>query len=273
MNSKILTALMAAAVSVAGVVSQANSASAFGWNNNWTQSPIYSKAQTGFDDTPFQAFVQKEGIAIQNSGQFKVDPSKLNLKYDYNVSSYFINEGAGYHNQLAYSSTGKTNQSNLLFKDASCGGAGCVGGWDGDNYAGTHLNFGDGVKMGTIKGGSQLDFFLRGDGVNRGDNAYVYGTKTAANPDGLQHTVAYTFGKKYLMIGFEDLYGDGKSAQGKFGEGSDRDFNDTVFVVDIGEANVRALEGKSVPEPSVVLTLLGLGGAALLKRRGGQQAD
>jgi hypothetical protein len=41
-----------------------------------------------------------------------------------------------------------------------------------------------------------------------------------------------------------------------------------VFVVDIGEDNVRALEGKSVPEPSVVLTLLGLGGAALLKRRG-----
>lgn len=269
MSKKFLTGLVLATASIAGVTAHASSAAA---NSVWDmpQPTIYSKAQTGFDDSPYQQYVQQEGLAIPNSAQFELDSSKLNLKYDYNVTTYFINEGAAYRNQLAFSSTGSTNTQGLLFKDISCSGAGCAGDWGGNA-----LKLGDSVKLGTIEAGSQLDFQLRSDGLNRGSNAYVYGTQDALNPDKLQHVVAYAIKDTgYLLLGFEDLFGNGTSAQGKFGERSDRDFNDTVFLVDVGKRNVDAFMGKDVPEPSAVLSLLGVGAASVLKlrRRRSEQA-
>jgi hypothetical protein len=273
MNNKFLSGLLIVAAAITGSMVQATSASAqMAWNNSWQQPQIFSGASVGFDHKPFQQFVQQEGVAIPNSGQKKINSNNLFLKYDYNVSVSFINEGAGYRNQLAFSSTGKTNTSGLLFNDISCSGsydgATCAGDWGGNA-----LKFGDTVKTGMIQGGSQLDFALRANGLNRGDDAYIFGTKSAKNADGLNHVVAYTYGSKYLLLGFEDLYGRGGSAQGKFGETSDRDFNDTVFVVDIGEANVACLNSgnctaTATPEPAAIAGLVGLGvTAAALKRR------
>jgi hypothetical protein len=260
MKTTLLTGLIAA-VTFTGVLANATSASAISSSSSvWdqTQSTIIK----GFDAAPFQKFVQAERVALPNAGQFKLDPTKLKLKYDHNVSAYFINEGAGYRNQLAYESTGATNQTGLMFKDISCEGAGCVGAWGGNA-----LKLGDGVNIGTLKGGSQLDFFLRADGLNRGSNANVFGTKTTSNQDGLQHVVAYAY-KNYLLMGFEDLYGDLNATGGK-NERSDRDFNDAIFVVDIGEQNVKELINptQSTPEPSAILSLAGLGAAGLLGLR------
>jgi hypothetical protein len=266
MKVQLLTAVLAA--SITGVVSQAQSASAFTWNNAWTQPTIQSAAQTGFDHLSFQQFVQKERLELKTADMARVDLSKLNLKFDYNVKSYFINEGAGYRNQLAFQSTGTTNTSGLIYKDIACGtadnvtGATCQGAWGGDT-----LNFGDSVNLGTIKAGSQLDFWLRADGANRGDKSYIFGTQNASNADGLQHAIAYAY-KGMIVMGFEDLYGDGKSNQGKFNERSDRDFNDTVFVIDIGEDNLKAIQTK-VPEPGS-LAAIGLAASAgirTLRRR------
>ncbi|MHC5927661.1 hypothetical protein [Nostoc sp.] len=117
-------------------------------NNAWTQPTISSEFSTGFNDTPFQQFVQKESVAIPKSGQVKLDPSKLNLKYDYNVSVDFINEGASYRNQLAFNATGTTNKSGLLFKDASCDESKCIMGG-----ASSGLKLVMGVDIGTIAGG------------------------------------------------------------------------------------------------------------------------
>ncbi|MER3434622.1 MAG: PEP-CTERM sorting domain-containing protein [Leptolyngbya sp. ERB_1_1] len=258
MNNKFLAGL-AMAATVTGAFVHAPSASAFTWNNSWSQPTIYSKQQVGFDDTPYQKYVQKERVQIANSEQFLLDPAKLNLKFDHNVSVSFINEGAGFRNQLAFSSKGTTNTSGLLFKDISCTGAGCVGDWGGNA-----LNLGDTVKLGTIKGGSQLDFGLKANGFNGGTN--IFGTKTKENEDGLQHVVAYAVGNRYILMGFEDLYGE-KGATGGKNQNSDRDFNDAVFVVDVGEKNLKELTGKKVPEPSIVLSLLGLGAAGLVARR------
>ncbi len=263
MNTKLATSLLITAAAVTGAFSQIAPAAALSASSSIWDKPqptIYSKSQTGFNDAPYQKFVQQEGLAISNSGQFQLDSSKLALKYDYNVSAFFINEGAGYRNQLAFSSVGKTETAGLLFKDISCEGTGCVGSWGGNA-----LKLGDGTKIGEIKGGSQLDFFLRADGLNRGTSANVFGTQTSQNADGLQHLVAYAVGKKYLLLGFEDLYG-AKGATGGKNENSDRDFNDSVFVIDIGEDNLNALV-KPVPEPSVSLSLIGLGAAGLLLRR------
>jgi hypothetical protein len=253
MKVQLLTAVLAA--SITGVVSQAPSASAFTWDNAWTQPTIQSAAQTGFNHQPFQQFVQQERLELSTAGLAKIDLSKLNLKFDYNVKSYFINEGAGYQNQLAFESTGTTTKSGVLFNDISCGttDVGCIGAWGGDA-----LDLGDGVSTGTIKAGSQLNFWLRANGVHRGNDSYIFGTQTASNADGLQHAVAYAY-KGMIVLGFEDLYGDGTSNQGKFGEKSDRDFNDTVFVIDIGEDNLKAIQ--NVPEPGS-LAAIGLAASA-----------
>ncbi|MDF5709415.1 MAG: PEP-CTERM sorting domain-containing protein [Nostoc sp. S4] len=270
MKRTLFTAFIAATATLTGLVSKVETASASGftWNNSWTQPTVQSKSQTGFNDIPFQQFVQAEGVAIPNSGQFKLDPNNLNLKYDHDVSVYFINEGAGYRNQLAFEATGTTNKSGLLFNDISCEGNGCVGGWGGNA-----LKLGDGVNIGNVTGGTQLDFWLRADGLNRGDSANIFGTDTASNADKLQHAVAYAY-NNYILLAFEDLYGGFQasgidSATGRWNEGSDRDFNDVVVVLDIGEANVKALIGTSVPEPSVTLSMFAVGAVSMfgLRRR------
>lgn len=263
MKNTLLTGLLTA-VTLATTSFVASPANAFSWNNSWTQPTIKSKALTGFDDSPFQQFVQGERIHLSNAAQFQLDPSKLFLKHDHDVSVFFINEGASYRNQLAYEATGTTNRSGLLFKDISSAEA--IGNWGGDA-----LNLGDGVNIGKVSGGTQLDFWLRADGLNRGSNASIFGTQTASNLDKLQHVVAYAY-KNYIMLGFEDLYGglyaSGiDSNTGKYNESSDRDFNDVVMVVDVGEANIKELVG--VPEPSVTLALIGMSvaGALGLRRR------
>jgi hypothetical protein len=263
MTNKFLAGFLVAAAAITGSFAQASSASAFTWDNNWQQPQIFSGASVDFDHKPFQQFVQSEGVAIPNSGQKKVDANNLFLKYSHDVKVSFINEGAGYRNQLAFTSTGATNTSGMLFNDIACegsyDGATCAGGGDGNT-----LKFGDTVKAGMIKGGSQLDFGLRANGFYQGSNAHIFGTPESANPDGLNHVVAYTYGSRYLLMGFEDLYG-------KLGEGSDRDFNDTVFVVDIGEANVQCLNAGTcntkTPEPAAAIGLIGLAATAWATKR------
>jgi hypothetical protein len=270
MKRNLITALIAATATLTGLVTKVETASAtgFNWNNSWTQSTVQNKSQTGFNDSPFQQFVQAESVALPNSGQLKLDVTKLNLKYDHDVSVFFINEGAGYRNQLAFDASGTTNKSGLIFNDISCEGNGCVGGWGGNA-----LKLGDGVNVGNVTGGTQLDFWLRADGLNRGNSANIFGTDTASNADGLQHAVAYAY-NNYILLAFEDLYGGlhasgVDSATGKWNEGSDRDFNDVVVVLDIGEANVKALIGATVPEPSVTLSMFAVGAVSMfgLRRR------
>jgi hypothetical protein len=262
MKTSFVTGVLAATTTLASVLALAAPVKAFSWNNAWTQPTIKGKTEIGFDDAPFQQFVQAERIQLPGAGQFLLDPSKLFLKYDHEVKVHFINEGAKYRSQLAFEATGATIASGLVFSDISSAEA--IGNWGGDA-----LNLGDSVSLGKLAAGTQLDFWLRANGHNGGTN--IFGTKTESNLDKLQHVVAYAY-RNYLILGFEDLYGDlwAKGTDpltGKANESSDRDFNDVVLVVDIGEANVRELTG--VPEPATVLALAvtGLAGALGLRRR------
>ncbi len=69
------------------------------------------------------------------------------------------------------------------------------------------------------------------------------------NPDGIQHFVSLAVtalaDSPYLLIGVEDLRG-----------GGDQDYNDLVFVLDIGAENVAQLVAATVPLPSMNLSLL-----------------
>lgn len=84
----------------------------------------------------------------------------------------------------------------------------------------------------------------------------IWSLNDALNPDGLQHAMAYYY-NDLLVVGFEDLWG-----------GGDKDYNDTVFVIDVGKDNARALAGiASVPEPSGVAALFGIATVGFLKSR------
>ena len=199
---------------------------------------------------------------------YALDPAKLQLQTDSNVRVYFVGEGASYANSLGFNTTGSGVDSGnplLVFPNASS----ALSSYDPakntekdddskDKYRtkSTPLLPGDFVDLGTFKSGSALDFFLIADGYNGGGN--TYSTDESANPDKINHVVAFAYAmpdSPYLIIGFEDLYG-----------GGDRDFNDLLFAVDIGAANVAALT--ATPEPATYLSLgafLGLG--LLWKRR------
>jgi hypothetical protein len=98
------------------------------------------------------------------------------------------------------------------------------------------------------------------------------------NIDGLQHAVGYGIGD-FLLLGKEDLYGDlwakGQDAKtGKWNENSDRDFNDVVVAVKLGEKNISRLvkesnsvKSASTPEPTAALPMVVIGAFGLMGLR------
>jgi len=190
-----------------------------------------------------------EGRRINDNAHL-LDPGKLKLATDSNVRAYFIGEGAGYENSLGFNTAGggvRSGNPELIFPNASMGG---------NRTAATPLQPGDFVDLGTILGGQKLDFFLIANGATRTPGA-VYSTDISVNPDGINHVITFaTVVQGYLILGFEDLLG-----------GGDRDFNDVLFAIDLGSANLAALT--ATPEPSTYMTM-GLflaGGVWVMRRR------
>ena len=178
-----------------------------------------------------------------------LDPDRLNLAFDSDIRVYFVGEGAGYHNTLGFNENdGGIDSGNpqLIFPDASVSGdylnpnAAIV------RNSSTPLAQGDFVELGTINSGTELNFFLIGNGAYGG--THVYSTDESVNPDGIQHVVSFAIeDSSYLLLGFEDLYG-----------GGDRDYNDLLFALDIGTMNVNELieTAALVPEAEEVLLLV-----------------
>lgn len=212
----------------------------------------------------FQTFSRTESQAIDANelGARILDPSKLMINYDQEVAVFFINEGAGYRNQLGVTATGTTEFSELLFSDITCLDPDCThtGYRSPYNQFGTPdgqpLEIGDYSNLGLIEAGTQLDFFLRRDGFRK-NNTDIFYTETDRNPDGLQHVIAYDY-QDFLILAWEDLYG-----------GGDLDYNDVVFALEIGKKNLEELpeiEDVNLSSPSWLLQL-GAGLAVMLLRR------
>lgn len=193
-----------------------------------------------------------ERISVADASALSLDPTKLTLATESTARVYFVGEGAGYHNTLGFNvldgnqakPTGAIgDNAQLIFPDASS-----TQSYYNPSNAGSRSSWnpvlaGDFVDLGTFQAGSTLDFFLIANGANGGKNSYA--APATRNPDGIDHVVSFALpNSPYLIIGFEDLF-----------NGGDRDFNDILFVVDIGEANVQQLV--SAPEPSIWLTLGG----------------
>jgi hypothetical protein len=182
-----------------------------------------------------------------------LDPSQLTVATKSDVRVYFVGEGASYHNSLGFNTQGgaiSASGSQLIFPDVSTPD-------NGKRSNQEPLLPGDFVQLGNFNAGTKLDFFLIADGANGGTN--VFSTNSSLNKDGINHVVSYAFavpGSSYLLLSFEDMYG-----------GGDRDYEDAIFAVDFGAANVQNLIA-SVPEPGVISLLCVFGGTlALAKRR------
>lgn len=198
-----------------------------------------------------------EGHAI-NDATLRLDPTRLLLQNASDIRVTFLGEGAGYQNTLGFNPTGTgigSGNPQLIFPNASSS----VSTYDPSQTASrtpsAPLLPGDFVDLGHFNAGTLLDFFLIANGAAGGRN--VFSTNAGANPDHINHVVAFAVpGTSYLILGFEDLLG-----------GGDRDFNDVLFAVDIGAANVARLT--ATPEPAAWVSLVGLVGLVfgLLRRR------
>lgn len=173
-------------------------------------------------------FTEREG--------FVLDPSRLFLRTasEYPIRVYFIHEGAGYHNCLglsrALAGEEEMGEPGLIFPDASFKGPNSQ-----HRDAQDPLVVGDFVELDHGAPGQRLDFFCIP--YKPWDDSYVatWFNNRALNPDGLQHVVAFVMpDSPYVMIGFEDLWG-----------GGDLDYNDCLFVIDIGEVNAENLFDES----------------------------
>lgn len=273
MKNQLFTSLLAAITLGSSILSGNAAASAFDIKSR-DQAPDAFKSIL----QDFRAFVGEEAktLSPETIKAKQVDLSKLQLKFDHDVNVFFIGETAGgYRNRLDFKATGSTVASGKIFGDTSCN--------TGDknflnfskfcpnpndplaNKADKPLNVGDWANIGNMKAGTQLDFLLLANDINGGITGTdkngntvkgVWSLNQALNPDGLQHAIAYYY-KDYLVFGFEDLWG-----------GGDKDYNDTVFAIDIGAENARYVAGITpVPEPSATLALFGIAGLGLFKVR------
>ncbi|MBW4513431.1 MAG: DUF4114 domain-containing protein [Scytonematopsis contorta HA4267-MV1] len=275
-TNKLLTVLLAATTLGASLLTAATPANAFTIKGR-------DEAPAAFKDNiqDFSQFVGKEAryLEPEKIGAQRVDLSRLLLKFDHNVSVFFVGETAGgYRNRLDFLATGKNGATTTgkIFGDTSCStrDSGFTNFTDfcqnpnedveGRSKQDSPLNVGDFVTIGNFKAGTKLDFLLHSNDINGGIYGQnkegqtvkgIFSLDDSKNPDGMQHTMGYLY-KNFLILGYEDLWG-----------GGDKDYNDTVFAIDIGKANAQHFESAAVPEPSVALGLLGVSAIGFLKNR------
>jgi serralysin len=197
---------------------------------------------------------------------FKTD--LLTMAESRTVKVTFDSEEAGYRNTLGVykvdPKTGAMTDVKVMFENASLQGS-------GGDLIGGQSSFGFDVQA-----GDKIGFFLIGDGASsnnfaklgagtykfvdqKGNAATVdsvgakmvhvspkgvqtpisgpvyhtagFGDRAKLNADGIEHTMGYKKNDNgAFQIGFEDLW-----------KGGDRDFDDSVFTVDIGKASVEVL--------------------------------
>jgi len=181
-----------------------------------------------------------------------LDSNELKLKTASDARVYFVGENTENSNMLAFYNPieSGTWPRGLVFPDASSP----VSTYDPANTAERQIPApllpGDFVDLGKLDGGSKLGFFFY-----NGDAGETWYKSRYGNWDGVDHAVAFAYqmpNSPYLIFGLEDTYGGG-------------DYNDVVFALDIGAANVKALT--TAPEPAMALTLVSFLGMTLRRKR------
>jgi hypothetical protein len=189
-----------------------------------------------------------------------VDLNNLFLQHDSEISITFLGEGTVKQNDLSYNVNGGANTAIWNDVNAVNNSASDFLETPTDPTNGT-MQYGETMSLGSFNKGDQFEFMLTPEysgrdenGVKREGVVYSSITGNSVNSDGLQHAIGYAFNDRYMILGFEDLYGESGQARSQGGENSDRDFNDVLFLVDLGEGNL-----EKVPEPATASALLAAG--------------
>ncbi len=209
-------------------------------------------------------------ILYGSGGPSLVQVTGIQIKDDYPVSVVFEGETAGYRNTFGYykiDEDGGIYDVEFIWENASLQGSGgsliqgesreyldvapgetiaffiISNGYNLNNqYRNINLETGtlaflnsDGTQA-TINSKAPRLYHIAEDGTQTlvQINPYhtaAYGETVGLNPDSILHTTGvFKADKGTITLGFEDLYG-----------GGDRDFDDSVFTVDIGTVNANVL--------------------------------
>ena len=182
--------------------------------------------------TDFAEFVNTEANAlsreeVETQAPERVIPDALRMVEDYEGAVIFIDEGAGYQNSF-YLDT--QYSSDLIFENVSCVVSSCV-------KPNLTLTPEQGVTPGqrvsfSFRAGDVLTPKLLVNGALSPAEQVYWSNVTRDNVDGHQHVMAWKH-NGYLVIGFEDM--DFRNPD------NDKDYNDLVFVFDIGARNLENL--------------------------------
>ncbi len=203
-----------------------------------------------------------------STAEFQVGSGPIKIAEDREITITFDSEGAGYKSTVGVykvdPETGEIGNVEIIWENASAEGAG------GDLVGGQSQYSFD------VQAGDEIGFFIVGDGYSKNDfdamqdgefkfvdasgnpatidstvpkllfetsdgtqttidgnvfHSVAYGDTVQLNPDGIEHTKGYGQDDAgSISLGFEDLL-----------NGGDKDFDDVVFTVDLGEANVNVL--------------------------------
>lgn len=211
-----------------------------------------------------------------------VNVTSIEITDDHPVSVIFEGETAGYRNSFGYYKidpvTNEIKDTEIIWENASLSGSGGnliqgVSNHQLDVSAGDRIGFfiiSNGYSHNNYSALGEGSFaFVNADGspatlqsvdpklVFNGKNGAqteiryhdyhtaAFGDTLGRNPDGILHTTGILkTDKGTITLGFEDLFG-----------GGDRDFDDSVFTVDIGPANATVLNahyraGQGLPDPN-----------------------
>ncbi|MCG6943174.1 MAG: DUF4114 domain-containing protein [Thiohalocapsa sp.] len=164
-----------------------------------------------------------------------VDPN-LHLLEQTQVSITFLDEGAGYENSFGYflfDDEYNILDTQTIFANASEETA-KVGGGAADNLKFGGLEAGDTVDLGVFDAGTNIGFWLKGNGFVD-PNGYTYYTLDHLNPDDFRHVAMIADeASERVVLGIEDMYNLG-----------DQDYNDIVF--SISASSFSALDISSLP--------------------------
>ncbi len=215
---------------------------------------------------------QELDTTIAPAGSRLVDLNNLFLNYDSDISITFLGEGTRKKNDFAYSVNG--NDPSNIWKNINAEHNSEADFLSTEQDSGDPQNgkmtYGDSMSLGSFKEGDQFEFLLTPQysgvhafdpgekGQKRKDVMYSSITENSVNGDGLQHAIAYALSDRYMILGFEDQFGEFGQTRREGGEKSDRDFNDILFLVDLGEGNLA-----SVPEPATASALFAAGALGL----------
>lgn len=178
--------------------------------------------------------VEKQVLNFSRNQLWVIDSKQLALQYNYSPRIAYLDEGAGYRNQIQLSATGTTNDTVTVFQDFS--------GYPGNAMmpsANGPLYRGDWVQLSTIQAGTNLNFILipNNDPKKTPLNSdYRLNPVSSVNPLSPAFWITYakpattTNGNPFLIMSFEDILG-----------GGDNDYNDGIIAVDIGPENFDAL--------------------------------